>query len=381
MRCITGDEVGLVKVFTIPNDYELNPLNEEAPPELTMGKVRREQGIQYMCQAKIFNGRNQIVVARNSGLVQIIEPYKDGKMFKIYKEFINKEVAADVPKRSKKFPSKFTGLFANKNVLVTCVSGGTIRYQPINSGDFNNPSYIDKTIDYASNLCCLRVHPKENNIFACGGRERDLSLWDINCTPGSIITKNKESKNGMIWNGKNVKSDFVDLRVPIWITDIQFLDEQRTTKILTGTKYHQVRLYDIKAQRRPVFEASVGHKAVVSLIVGQNPNEVIFSDTVGNIFTVDLRNGKNVGQYKGYPKGSFNSSYYIISSSLVTVSADRFLRVHKIGEFHEQRYKVYLNHKLTCVLVNDDDEPIVEETADLDDNRPRAKRRKTKSNE
>ncbi|CAG8708495.1 14667_t:CDS:2 [Dentiscutata erythropus] len=323
----------------------------EETPDLTMGKVCCEQGIQLMCQGKIYNDHNQIVVARNSGLVQILDPYKDGKMFKICKEFTVKEVASDAHKKNKKFPSKFVGLFANKNVLVTCVSNGIIRYQPINPDDSNNPT-IDKTIGHESNLCCLRVHPKENNIFALGGRERDLTLWDVNSNP-TPITKNKGSKNGIIWNGKNIKSDFADLRVPIWITDIQFLDEQNTTKILTGTKYHQIRLYDVKTQRRPVFEASVGHKAVVSLIVGRNKNEVIFSDTVGNIFTVDLRNAKNVGQYKGYPK----------------------------GEFRDQRHQVYLNHKLTRVLVDDEDEKpietIVEETANLDDNRPTAKRRKT----
>ena len=42
---------------------------------------------------------------------------------------------------------------------------------------------------------------------------------------------------------KNVSHDFLDLRVPVWITDLQFLNKQETTKLVVGTKYHQVRQF------------------------------------------------------------------------------------------------------------------------------------------
>ena len=53
--------------------------------------------------------------------------------------------------------------------------------------------------------------------------------------------KEKESKAGLVWMSKNVSHDFLDLRVPVWITDLQFLNQQETTKLVVGTKYHQVR--------------------------------------------------------------------------------------------------------------------------------------------
>ncbi|KAF0560684.1 WD40 repeat-like protein [Gigaspora margarita] len=385
MKCITGDEVGLIKAIkglTIPNDSSSR--NEATHVVETWGQVARAKGVQLMCQAKIFNEKNQIVVACNDGSIQIRDPYDQGK---VCKEFKNDQVATDFVKRNKKNPAKFVGLFANNNTLMTCTTNGAVRYQPINSDD---TSAIDKSITHATYLARMRVHPKENHIFACGGKERDLTVWDIHANPDSIVTQNKESRQheGMIWNGKNVRSDFLDLRCPVWVTEIQFLNDQDYTKIVTGTRFHQIRLYDIKAQRRPVFEASIGHKMVVSIAITQSQNEIIFSDTIGNIFTCDLRTGRNLGQYKGFPKGSngcvTDLTIHHNSSSLVSASADQHLHVHKLGEFREEKRKILLNHKLKCVLVEDDDVPDVpdvpevEETADLDDIRPKPKKRKTK---
>ncbi|CAG8617194.1 14557_t:CDS:2 [Gigaspora rosea] len=228
---------------------------------------------------------------------------------------------------------------------------------------------------HATNLLRMRVHPKENHIFVCGGKERELSVWDIHANPDSIVTQNKESRQhvGMIWNGKNVRSDFLDLRCPVWITEIQFLNDQDYTKIATGTRYHQIRLYDIKAQRRPVFEASIGHKMVISMAITQSQSEIIFSDTIGNIFTCDLRTGA---------AGCLTDlAIHHNSSSLVSASADQHLHVHKLGEFREAKKKILLNHRLKCVVVDDDDvpdAPEVEETDDLVDIRPKPKKRKTK---
>ena len=47
-------------------------------------------------------------------------------------------------------------------------------------------------------MCRLRVHPKEHHIFACGGKERELSVWDVNAYKEGICfmetRKEKESK-------------------------------------------------------------------------------------------------------------------------------------------------------------------------------------------
>ncbi len=45
-------------------------------------------------------------------------------------------------------------------------------------------------------------------MLACGGRENDLAVWDI-------------EKQATVFSAKNVKHDKLNLRVPVWITGVQ----------------------------------------------------------------------------------------------------------------------------------------------------------------
>lgn len=49
----------------------------------------------------------------------------------------------------------------------------------------------------------------------------------------------------------------LDLRVPIFVTDIGFLSSAGSLpKIVVGTAHHKLQLYDLKAQKRPVLDIS-----------------------------------------------------------------------------------------------------------------------------
>ena len=45
-------------------------------------------------------------------------------------------------------------------------------------------------------------------VFATGGREKDLTVWDV-------VTQKQ------VFAARNVKHDKLDMKVPIWITDVQ----------------------------------------------------------------------------------------------------------------------------------------------------------------
>ncbi len=53
-----------------------------------------------------------------------------------------------------------------------------------------------------------------------------------------------------------VAPDKLQLRVPVWIRDLQFYHAE-PHKLMVGTSYHQLRVYDTKAQRRPVLDLSL----------------------------------------------------------------------------------------------------------------------------
>ncbi|CAG8745333.1 8282_t:CDS:2, partial [Acaulospora morrowiae] len=180
MKFFTGDETGLIKEILIPRKSQQK---ETSPPiTKTWGKIDRNNGVQLIHQADILGEKNQIIVARKNGVIEILDPKQDGK---VRKNFTEKLMGGDA-----KNETRFVGLFAYDNTLVTCVDKGIVRYQNIAEDD---SSSINKTITITPDLCRLRVHPKENHIFACGGKECELSVWDVNaCNETVTVAKNKK---------------------------------------------------------------------------------------------------------------------------------------------------------------------------------------------
>lgn len=102
----------------------------------------------------------------------------------------------------------------------------------------------------------MRGHPSQTHIFAIGGKDKDLSLYDLDQlveekeqvesgTTGpqkntSPHKKNATKNSALIFQAKNVKNDFLDLQQPVWIQDLQFMNKE-ATKIAVSTHYHQVR--------------------------------------------------------------------------------------------------------------------------------------------
>lgn len=259
----------------------------------------------------------------------------------------------------------------------------------------------------------MRVHPREHHVVATAGKEQELTIWDLGVllkgpeTPKKGKGK-KESKapveekkgapykskeilaDGQIFKAKNVKNDHLDLRVPVWNTDLQFLNQFDITRIAVGTRHHQIRVYDTKGARRPAVDAEVGTMPVVALVNGKDASEVVFSDTVTNVYSVDTLTGAILGQYKGkrcwqyiaakdprlgemhvYLTSQLSQLYFVgftgvatamaaftpfedsTTTHLVTVAMDRCLRVHEMDKTRKLLHKVYLKQRMTAVVVGE----------------------------
>lgn len=201
----------------------------------------------------------------------------------------------------------------------------------------------------------MRVHPREHHIVATGGKEQELTLWDLKAltkdpaaeeeTPEPAPKKGKKNSkkaapeptpapakggpearhkskeilaNGQIFKAKNVKNDYLDLRVPVWNTDLQFLNQYDTSRIAVGTRNHQIRVYDVKSgARRPAVDAEVGEMPVVAMANGKDGSEIVFSDTVTNVYSVDTLTGAIIGQYKG----NICSFFHLVTSHFALLLA------------------------------------------------------------
>lgn len=196
----------------------------------------------------------------------------------------------------------------------------------------------------------MRVHPREHHVVATAGKEQEMTIWDLKQlfkeeeaetpvveetttkgkkkngknTSASASSKSKASAapassstpastdkgaarykskeilgNGQIFKAKNVKNDHLDLRVPVWNTDLVFLSQFDFTRVAVGTRHHQIRVYDTKGARRPAVDVEVGDMPVVAMTNGKDASEIVFSDTVTNVYSVDTLSGAILGQYKG----------------------------------------------------------------------------------
>jgi ribosome biogenesis protein NSA1 len=105
---------------------------------------------------------------------------------------------------------------------LTAVKSGEVTLWPVNGKE-------EALINAGENLnkmCHSRV---QKNIIATGGLENRLKLFDL-------------EKRTSIFSEKNVSHDWLELRVPIWISDLNFLPG--TQQIATAGRYGHVNIFD-----------------------------------------------------------------------------------------------------------------------------------------
>jgi len=188
-----------------------------------------------------------------------------------------------------------------------------------------------------------------------------LKLWEI------------ETKQ-LVWTAKNVPHDFLDMRVPIWINDLEFLTETPDCIALVSA-YHQIQLYDIRKQRRPTINISFGEDPLMRIAVTpRSSNSILFSDNKGRIMEMDLRKGGAplLGGYKGATGSVRALASYSLSLTknnnnnnndndndnnnnvevVVSCGLDRFFRVHGLKKRNLMK-QIYLKQRLNCVLISE----------------------------
>lgn len=123
-------------------------------------------------------------------------------------------------------------------------------------------------------MCRMRQDPTHTHVVATCGKENALKVWDLQGSEEPVFRAKNVSDKGWgeamsevggsehnldelegleetgqayhhlvshIYLPHQVRNDWLDLRVPIWDQDIQFLPGSQ--KLVTCTGYHQVRFF------------------------------------------------------------------------------------------------------------------------------------------
>jgi len=220
------------------------------------------------------------------------------------------------------------GLSCYNGKIVTAVESGIVKL-------WDKDSEENLEINTEGNLSKMVANQFKPQHIATGGEENDLKIWDL------------QNHKIPIFKAKNVRNDFLDLRVPVWITDLKFRPDD---KIVTCTRHHQVRLYDPKAQKRPVIDMEFERYPLMCVTLSHNEHQVIVGSSRGRMALIDLRMKLLVHVFKGFA-GSIR--YVQCHPTLPVVAScglDRFFRIHDLNK-HKLIKKIYLKTRLNCLLM------------------------------
>ncbi|KAK3915882.1 WD repeat-containing protein 74, partial [Frankliniella fusca] len=220
------------------------------------------------------------------------------------------------------------GLTRFDGALVTAAESGHVRVIRYNEDDCIN-IYANGPISK------MRHSVFSPNIIGTGGLENELKLWDLNT-------------GKLSFEAKNVPNDSLQLRVKVWVTDHVFLPN--SDKVAVGSRYGYVRLYDPKAQRRPVVKVDLPERAVNCIAASTQEHIVLCGLTKGDIVAVDMRMRRTAQTYKGFTGAVRDIVCHPTEPYIVSVGIDRFLRVHH-STSKKLLLKEYIVSRASCVLM------------------------------
>ncbi|CAG9132969.1 unnamed protein product [Plutella xylostella] len=240
------------------------------------------------------------------------------------------------------------GLGKYKRRLITALASGVVKIWSKKD---------EVVINTGAELDTLKSCEENRSVFATGGKENDIKLWLI-------------GEHRPIFQAKNLANDWLQLRQPVWVTDLCFLPGEGGRLVVGCSRYGYVRLYDTRAQRRPVVNVEFKAMAATCVTPSFDDKQVLVGFGRGQLHQVDLR-GKGRPD-KGY-KGSAGAITCVAAAPaprrILSVGLDRHLRVHDYDS-KALLYKQYLTSKLTGLLVqtatstplqHHDDEAVKEE--------------------
>ncbi|XP_022188084.1 WD repeat-containing protein 74 [Nilaparvata lugens] len=225
------------------------------------------------------------------------------------------------------------GVSSHNNALITAAKSGEVKiWNTVR--DKVEETLLIKSGGELDRMCHSRF---DVNCIATGGKENDLKLWDVETGASKF-------------SAKNVRPDELELRVPVWVSDLTFMPD--TPKVAVASRYGFVRLYDPSSSfRRPVINLKVPDQAFTCISTCPRENHVLVGSGTGHMFLVDLRGkGLLLNHYKGFVGGVRHIACPPLEPLVVTVGLDRHIRVHDLNT-KQLLLKEYLQSRLTSVLL------------------------------
>ena len=387
MKVITGDECGFLKE-SVGNSsaWKSRILHSEA--------ASRAKGCVGLCWTAADttpeSTHKQLASLTFNGIVNLYQPTTNAKTSSFTKYRKDLSIPLEFDCTSSTTPSttatathftKCIGMQAlHENKLVIANQQGQVNVVNLASSQSSKPQQhsfstltpqqLQESLSSSmvqAPITTMAVQPSEATI-ALAGPSRECCLYDL-------------QTQRLVWKSKNLPPHGQTLLQPqVWPTAIVFPKKNDGKTMIVGNAYHQLRIYDIRAQRRrPILytddiqstsnnssdNSLFSHK--ITSICETNLHEIAVATAAGDILSMDLRKWSSndattsvLGRYIG-PCGSVTAMDARENCKLAVVGLDRTLRIYDTTT-RKEIASLYLKQRLRQVLwdydgsMNDDND-------------------------
>ncbi|XP_039133808.1 WD repeat-containing protein DDB_G0290555-like [Dioscorea cayenensis subsp. rotundata] len=315
MRALTTDVLGLVKVVEVREKVGTPKVVETwGPPDASRSVVA----------ASLADRKTNplLAVARKNGLVEFLNPLNGNSLATVK--------VKDSVSSIKQIPYVY-----NKKEKA-CLRSVTVGDASPGSSHVDSPSTWN--VCGAGSVLCSSVDGNEN--FALfGGKGVEVNVWDL-------------EKCSKTWTAKSPPSNSLGIFSPTLFTAATFLSKEDHCKIAAGTNNHQVRLYDISAQRRPVLSINFQESPVKVVTEDLDGYTVYIRTGCGDLASFDMRTGKLLGCFVGKCSGSIRSiARHPRLPIIASCGLDSYLRFWDT-KTRQLLSTVFLKQHLTSVMLD-----------------------------
>ncbi|KAJ7565064.1 hypothetical protein O6H91_02G046100 [Diphasiastrum complanatum] len=351
-RAICGDALGFIKV--------IEAQAEKPVPQVVARWGEPSPGDSITCMSFTGNSSCGLAVARKTGVVDVLDPGNGVVHSRLHTTMMSTNSSCEASLSDKVADNPVVGglhLFKETSswskAVLTCTQTGQVALQSVKLEkelyQLDSEVWEDEkdylrakwTVCKSGEVLCSKVDSHERYALF-GGRGVELNLWDIE----------NQSK---LWDAKSPRRDNLGIYLQTWVTAAVFMSKDDHRKVVVGSGHHQLRLYDVGAQRRPVLTFDFGESPIRALAEDLDGNTVYVGNGSGNLASFDMRIGKMLGGFKGKCAGSIRSiSRHPELPLLASCGLDRYLRIHNTVS-RQLLALVFLKQQLGSVTFDNND--------------------------
>ncbi|KAF8408391.1 hypothetical protein HHK36_007541 [Tetracentron sinense] len=302
-----------------------------------------------------------VAVARKNGLIEVLNPLNGDLRVAITKAgdaghlpeddniaglYLFKRKRLDLSSSTKWNPRASVIFLITKFgscTLLTCTTKGSASLRSFDITDSPADStYTDSprtwNVCASGEILCSKVDGNEDYALF-GGKGVEINVWDL-------------EKCSKIWTAKSPPKNSLGIFTASWFTSATFLCKEDHRKIVVGTNNHQVRLYDISAQRRPIISFDFRESPIKVVTEDLDGYTIYLGTGSGDLASVDMRTGKLLGCFMGKCSGSIRSiTRHSELSVIASCGLDSYLRYWDI-KTRQLLAAVFLKQHLTSVVID-----------------------------